>query len=170
MGYTQTKTSVVRLEEILQRTKETGKEVYKEVRKIIEEGASRDSPTLKGFEERVEVEGREHVVKVVDADAKIVIRRMLLKIDIVVEVDGVLHKYVITYRNRTAGYAPGGTATDAEILATVVEMLTGKRPKVHRWKNGQITLKFGREHLDALARYAELSKAIMGWIVVTSLL
>ncbi len=38
------------IEYILQRARETGKEVYEKVRKIAEEGRARGSLTLKGFE------------------------------------------------------------------------------------------------------------------------
>jgi hypothetical protein len=43
------------VEYILQRAWETGKEVYEKANKIVEEGMSRGSLTLKGFAKRVEV-------------------------------------------------------------------------------------------------------------------
>jgi hypothetical protein len=56
---------------ILRKAEEEGEEVYEKAGKIIEEGKERDSLTLKGFEGRVEVDGREHVVKVVDGGAEL---------------------------------------------------------------------------------------------------
>jgi len=50
---------------ILERAKEEGEEVYEKVGKIVEEGMSRGYLTLKGLEKRVEVGGKEHVVKVI---------------------------------------------------------------------------------------------------------
>jgi hypothetical protein len=46
------------VEYILRRAKEVGEEVYEKAQKIIEEGVSRSSLTLKGFEKEVEVDGR----------------------------------------------------------------------------------------------------------------
>jgi hypothetical protein len=54
---------------ILQRAEEEGKEVYEKVREIIEEGRSRGSLTLKGFEKEVEVDGEKYKVKVRDGEA-----------------------------------------------------------------------------------------------------
>jgi len=50
------------VEYILQRAWEAGEEVYEKAKEIIEEGKARDFLTLKGFEKRVEVGGKEHVV------------------------------------------------------------------------------------------------------------
>ena len=49
---------------ILRRAEEAGEEVYKKAQKIIEEGMSRGSLTLKGFEKEVEVNGVKYKVKV----------------------------------------------------------------------------------------------------------
>jgi len=54
---------------ILQRAKEEGDDVYEKAKKIVEEGKARDSLTLKGFVKEVEVDGRRHVVKVIDGGA-----------------------------------------------------------------------------------------------------
>ena len=54
---------------ILQRAWEEGGEVYKKVKQIVDEGKARGSLTLKGFEKEVEVDGRRHVVKVIDGGA-----------------------------------------------------------------------------------------------------
>jgi hypothetical protein len=57
---------------ILQRAKEEGDDVHEKVKKIIEEGMSRSSLTLKDFEMEVEVNGRRHKVKVIDGSAELV--------------------------------------------------------------------------------------------------
>jgi hypothetical protein len=54
---------------ILERAREEGDDVYRKAEEIVKEGKARGSLTLKGFEKRVEVEGREHVVKVIDGGA-----------------------------------------------------------------------------------------------------
>ena len=46
------------VEYILQRAKEAGEDVRKKAEEVVEEGKARGSLTLKGFEKRVEVEGR----------------------------------------------------------------------------------------------------------------
>jgi hypothetical protein len=50
---------------ILRRAKEAGEEVYEKAKEIIEEGKARGSLRLEGFEKKVEVEGRRHMVKVI---------------------------------------------------------------------------------------------------------
>jgi hypothetical protein len=175
------------VEYILQRAKGAGREVYEKVREIIEEGKSRGSLTLKGFEGRVEVGGKEHMVKVIDGGAELEEGRSgkkLLRLKITAEVgrvegehtvvDRVVREYTITFgrygNNAVVGFAvaraeaPGGREADAERLAAVVEALTGKRPRVYRKKNGQIVLECGREHLDSFMRYAELADAITKWL------
>jgi hypothetical protein len=59
------------VEYILQRARETGEEVYEKVREIIDEGKARGSLTLKGLEKKVEVNGKEHVVKVIDGRRRV---------------------------------------------------------------------------------------------------
>ena len=63
--------------------------------------------------------------------------------------------------------APGGREADAERLSALIKALTGKRPRVHRMKDGRIVMECGREHLDGLARYAELAEAIGRWLEET---
>jgi hypothetical protein len=96
---------------------------------------------LEGFEKKVEVSGKEHVVKVIGGDAEIKESRRgkkLLKIRITAEVDGVRGEYTITYSRRGANNAAvdfatasGGTPSDGEAdtekIAAVVEVLTGAR-------------------------------------------
>jgi hypothetical protein len=169
------------VEYILQRAWEAGKEVYEKAREIIEEGKARGSLTLKGFEERVEVGGREHVVKVTDGSAELEEGRSgkkLLRIRITAEVDGVKSDYTITFgrygevnaargRAYANAKAPGGREADAERLAAVIEALTGVKPKAHRMKNGKIMIECGRAHLDGFARFAELADIIARWLEET---
>ncbi len=85
---------------ILQRAEKAGKEVYEKAREIVEEGKAKSSLTLKGFEKKIEVEGREHVVKVIDGWAELEesqSNRKLLRIRITAEVDGVKSEYTITF-------------------------------------------------------------------------
>jgi hypothetical protein len=54
---------------------------------------------LKGFEGRVEVGGREHLVKVIDGSAELKeseVSKKLLRIKSTAEVDGIRRDYVIT--------------------------------------------------------------------------
>jgi hypothetical protein len=127
------------------------KEVYEKAKEIIEEGRTRGSLTLKGFEKRVEVGGREHVVKVIDGSAEFDVGRggkILLRIKITAEVDGVKSDYEITFgrygrRNAAVGFAvaradaPGGGEADAERFAAVIEALTGRKPGVYHMKGGK---------------------------------
>jgi hypothetical protein len=166
---------------ILQRAKEEGEEVYEKASKIIDEGKARGSLTLKGFEKEVEVDGRRHVVKVIDGGAVEEGRdgRKLLRIKITAEVDRVRSDYVITYGRRGAGNrsegiayaradAPGGREGDAERLAAVIKALTGEEPRVYRINNSRIMIVCGREHLDGFRRYAELADAVEEWLEETS--
>jgi hypothetical protein len=179
---------------ILQRAEEGRKKVYEKVREIIEEGKSWGSLTLKGFEKRgVEVvlklkdpDGavkevrRTCDVKVIDGSAELEKGRsdkILLRLTITAEVDGVRRDYTITYgkygRNAAVGYAyaradaPGGKEADAVRFAAVVKALTGEEPEVYPMKGGQIMIKSIREHLDGFRRYAELADAIERWLKKT---
>ncbi|MFZ8809773.1 MAG: PaRep2b protein [Pyrobaculum sp.] len=170
------------VEYILRRAEEAGKEVYEKVKEIIEEGMSRGSLTLKGFEKKVEVEGRKHMVKVIDGSAELKEMqdgKTLLRIKITAEIDGIMREYEITYSRRRADNAalgravaradaPGGREADAERFSAVVEALTGKRPKVYRMKNGKMIMECGREHLEGFRRYAELAEAIEKWLEAAS--
>jgi hypothetical protein len=169
------------VEYILRRAEEAGKEVSEKAKEIVEEGMSRSSLTLKDFEKEVEVDGKEHVVKVIDGGAEFDKSRSskkLLRIRITAEVDGVRSKYTITFgrfgkSNKAEGYtyasadAPGGREADAERFSALVEALTGKRPRI-RWRSdGTIELKCDGDHLDGLARFAELADAIAKWLEET---
>ena len=170
------------IEYILQRAEEAGEEVYQKIRKIVKEGRARGSLTLKDFEKKVEVGGREHVVKVIGWSAEpeeSQSGKLLLRIRITAEVDGVRSEYTITFsrrepRNATLGRAyaradvPGGRKADAERYSALIKALTGKEPRIIERGDGQIVLECYREHLDGFARYAELAEAIRRWQEETS--
>jgi len=167
---------------ILQRSKETSDDVYEKVKKIVEEGRTRGSLTLKGFEKEVEVGGSEHVVKVIDGEAE---RKeseggkKLLRIRITAEVDGVRSDYTITYarsgRNNAAvsytaarANAPGGREKDAERFSALIKALTGEEPKVYHTGDGRIIIECSKKHLDGFKHYAELADDIEKWLEETS--
>jgi hypothetical protein len=166
---------------ILQRAEEEGKEVSEKAQKIIEEGRSRGSLKLEGFEGVVEVDGREHVVKVLGGGAEFDKGRggkPLLRIRITAEVDGVKSEYMITFgrfgklnvamgRAYARPDAPGGKEADAERLAALIKALTGREPKVYRMKDGTIMIKCHEGHLEGFMRYAELANHIMKWLEET---
>ena len=165
---------------ILQRAKEEGDDVYEKAKKIIDEGKARGSLTLKGFVKEVEVDGRRHVVKVIDGGAVEEEQdgKTLLRIKITAEVDGIRREYAITFGkygddNETRGFAyaradaPGGREADAERFSALVEALTGKKPRVYRMKNGNIMIECGSEHLEGFKRYAKLADAIERWLEET---
>jgi hypothetical protein len=166
---------------ILRRAEEAGKEVYEKASKIIEEGMSRGSLRLEGFEKEVEVDGREYVVKVIGGGAEFDKGRSgkkLLRIKITAEVDRVRREYTITFSRREAdnkavgfavakGDTPDDRETDAERLSALIKALTGREPGVYRMKNGAIIIVCGREHLEGFARYAELADAIKKWLEET---
>jgi len=89
-------------------------------------------------------------------------------------VDRVVREYTITYSRRsrdntTVGYASAKGKTledrevDAEIFATVIEILTGTRPRVDRRKN-LIYIICTRGHLNGFARHAEFAGTIANWL------
>ena len=142
---------------ILQRAEEAGKEVYEKATKIVDEGMSRGSLTLKGFEKEVEVNGEKHKVKVIDGEAVEEDRdgRKLLRIKITAEVGRVGSEYTITYgrrgRNNAAvgrayakADAPGGREADAERYSALIKALTGKEPRVIERSDGRIDIICGR--------------------------
>jgi hypothetical protein len=163
---------------ILQRAEKAGKEVYEKAREIVEEGKAKSSLTLKGFEKKIEVEGREHVVKVIDGGAEFEESesgKLHLRIRITAEVGDVKSEYAITYgrygsNNATKGFAyargdaPEVKEADAERLAAVIEALTGVKPRVYRRKDGQIEIVCTRAHLEGFRRFAELADAIEKWL------
>jgi hypothetical protein len=162
---------------ILQRAKEKGEKVYEKASKIIEEGMSRGSLRLEGFEGVVEVEGRRHVVKVLGGGAEFDEGRggkKLLRIKITAEVDGVRREYEITFgrygRNAAVGFAvaradaPGGREADAERLSALIEALMGVKPKIRRLKDGTIVIECYGGYLEGFRRFAELADAIEKWL------
>ncbi len=101
------------VEYILQRAERAGKKVYEKAKEIVKEGKERGLLTLKGLEKRVEVDGKEHVVKVMGRSAEFDKGRggrKLLRIKITAEVDDVRSDYTITYgrygaNNEARGFA-----------------------------------------------------------------
>jgi hypothetical protein len=166
---------------ILRRAWEAGKKVYEKAQKVVDVGKARGSLTLKGFEKKVEVDGREYVVKVIDGGAepeKSESGKPLLRIRITAEVDRVRRNYTITFTRRggdnaAVGFAyasvdaSGGRETDAERLAAVIKALTGRKPGVYRMKDGKIMIVCYREHLEGFMRFAELAEAIAKWLEET---
>jgi hypothetical protein len=160
------------VERILQRAWEAGEEVYEKAKEIIEEGKARGSLRLEGLEKKVEVGGREHVVRITGGGAQLERSgsgKLLLRIKITAEVGGVRSEYTITYgrcgsNNAAKGFAyvPEGREADAERLAALIKALTGKEPKIRK-RNGKIIIECYGEHLDGFARYAELADAIEKW-------
>ncbi len=79
----------------------------------MEKGISRGFLRLEGLEKKIEVGGREHVVKVIDGGAELEKSesgKKLLRIRIMAEMDGVRREYEITYGrygkdNAAVGYA-----------------------------------------------------------------
>ncbi len=170
------------VEYILQRAKEEGEGVYEKVKEIIEEGRTRGSLTLRGFEKKVEMGGKQYVVKVIGGGAELEKSKsgkLLLRIRITAEVDGVRSEYTITYGRRggdnaAVGFAtarasaPGGREADAERYSALIKALTGREPGMYRKKNGKIMIECYEGHLEGFARYAELANAIMKWLEETS--
>jgi len=165
---------------ILQRAEEKGEDVRKKVEEVVEEGRARRSLTLEGFEKKVEVEGREHVVKVLGWSAELEESesgKLLLRIKITAEVDGVKSDYTITYgrygKNKALGYttakadAPGGREADAERFSALIKALTGKEPRIRRMKDGSIIIECSRAHLEGFKRYAELADVVEKWLEET---
>jgi hypothetical protein len=167
---------------ILERAKEEGEDVYRKALEVVEEGRSRGSLTLKGLEKKVEVNSREHVVKVIGGGAELEeswSNKKLLRLKITAEVDGVRSDYTITYgrygrNNAAVGFAtakadaPGGREADAERFSALIKALTGKEPRIHKRSNGAVEIVCDRKHLDGFMRYAELADAIMKWLEETS--
>jgi len=79
---------------------------------VVEEGRARGSLTLEGFEKKVEVGGRKHMVRVLGGGAWFKRGRgggKLLRIRITAEVDGARGDYVITYGRRGSETRSGAT-------------------------------------------------------------
>jgi hypothetical protein len=178
------------VEYILQRAEEEGDDVYEKVKKIIEEGMSRSSITLKDFEKEVEVNGKKYKVKVIGGGAVEEKQngKTLLRIRITAEVgrvegehtivDRVVREYTITYgrygaKNNAMGFAvaradaPGGREADAERFSALIKALTGREPGVYRKKDGKITIECYEGHLEGFMRYVELADTIEKWLEET---
>jgi len=169
------------VEYILQRAKEAGDDVHEKAKEIVKRGKERASLELEGFEKKVEVNGKEHVVKVVGWGAEFDKGRSgkkLLRIRITAEVDGVRSDYTITYsrrgaRNEAVGRAyvsadaPEDRKAGAERFAAVVKALTGREPRIIEKNDGTIEAVCGSAHLEGFMRYAELADAIARWLEET---
>jgi hypothetical protein len=166
---------------ILLRAEEAGEEVHKKVEKIVNEGKSRRSQTLKDFKMEFEVNGRRYMVKVTDGEAVEENQngKTLLKIKITVEVDRVEREYAITYsRHRKTNAAlgrayasaktPWGKEVDAKIFSALIKTLTGKEPRVYQRSDDNIEIGCGREHLEGFMQYVELADDIEEWLEKTS--
>jgi hypothetical protein len=102
----------------------------------------------------VEVDGKKHMVKVVGGGAVFDVSRcgkLLLRVKITAEVDGVRREYAITFdrdraNNEAKGYAnasadaPGGRYADAERYLAPIKALTGREPWIQRMKDGRIKI------------------------------
>jgi tetratricopeptide (TPR) repeat protein len=165
---------------ILRGAEKEGKDVYRKAEEIVKEGMARGSLELGDFEGRVEVGGKEYVVKVIGGGAefeKSESGKKLLRIRITAEVDGVRSEYTITYgrysKNAVMGYAyakgdaPEVREEDAKRLAAVIKTLTGKEPWIRRMKDGTIMIVCGRTHLEGFKHYAELTDAVERWLKET---
>jgi hypothetical protein len=122
-----------------------------------------------------------HVVKAIDGGAELEegeSGKLLLRIRITAEVDGVRSDYTITYgrywrKNAAVGFAvarvdaPGGRETDAERLVAAIKALTGRKPKVYQKSDGKIEIVCTRAHLEGFRRFAELADAIVKWLEET---
>ena len=178
------------VEYILQRAEEEGDDVYRKALEVVEEGRTRGSQKLEGFEKKVEVNGKTYVVKVRGGEAVEEDRggRKLLRIKIKAEVgrvegehtivDRVVREYTITFGRRGRNNAARGSATaranahggregDAERYSALIKALTGKEPRIIERSDGRIDIICGREHLDGFMRYAELADAIEKWLEET---
>jgi len=175
------------VELILQRAEKKGKDVYKKVLEIVEEGKSRGSLKLEGFEKEFEVNGKKYKVKVTSWGAEFDEGRggrKLLRLKITAEVsrvegehivDRVVREYTITYsrrgrNNEAVGlayasiYAPGGKEADAERYSVLIKALTGREPRVYHMKDGKIKIECSEGHLEGFMRYAELADIIEEWL------
>jgi hypothetical protein len=166
------------VEYILERAEKAGDDVHEKAKKIIKESKARGSLTLKGLEKKVEIGGREHVVKVLGWSAEFDVGRggkKLLRIKITAEVDGVKNDYEVAFGrhgkdNVTAGFAvaradvPGGREADAERFSALIKAVTGREPRVYRKSDGTIVIKCYGRHLKGFMRYAELADVIEKWL------
>jgi hypothetical protein len=166
---------------ILQRAEEAcgGMEpcaVYEKAKEIVEEGKAWGSLKLKGFVKEFEVDGKKHKVKVINGEAEFDVGRsgkLLLRIRITAEVDGVRREYTITFGrygkiNAALGFAVARAEADAERFSALIKALTGREPGVYHMKNGQIMIECYEGHLEGFMRYEELAETIMKWLKETS--
>jgi len=152
----------------------TAERWLKKLEEGVKEGKERGSLTLENFEKTVEVNGREHVVKVIGWSAEFDVGkggRKLLRIKITAEVDGVESKYTITFgryvKNKARGSAVVRAEADAERYSALIKALTGRGPGMYRMKDGRIKIECYGGHLEGFMRYAELADVIERWLEET---
>ncbi len=120
------------------------------------------------------------MVKVIDGSAEFKRGRggkLLLRVRITAEVDGVLRDYTITFSKRRAGNAAVGFAVaradtpgreaDAERYSALVKALTGREQGVYHMKDGMIKIACYEGHLEGFMHFAELADAITKWLEET---
>jgi hypothetical protein len=170
------------VELILRRAEEKGDAVSEKAQKIIEEGKAWGSQTLERFEKKVEVGGKEHVVKVIGGGAKLEESwsdKKLLRLTITAEVDGVRSDYTITFSrygrtNAAVGFAtargdaPEVREADAERFSALIKALTGREPRIRRRSDGKIEIECYEGHLEGFMLYKEFFGTIMQWLKDTS--
>jgi hypothetical protein len=152
----------------------TAERWLKKLEEGVKEGKERGSLTLENFEKTVEVNGREHVVKVIGWSAEFDVGkggRKLLRIKITAEVDGVESEYTITFgryvKNKARGSAVVRAEADAERYSALIKALTGRGPGMYRMKDGRIKIECYGGHLEGFMRYAELADVIERWLEET---
>jgi hypothetical protein len=180
-GEEQRKLALEIVNQILEKAKRRNA-VYEKALEVVEEGKAKGSLRLtdvRGAE--VEVEGRRHVVDVIDggAEQRSWSGKTLLRIKITAEVDGIRDEYMMAFSRRGADNAaegravaradaPGGREADAERFSALIKALTGEEPRVYEKEDGEIDIVCYREHLEGFMRYTELAEAIEKWLEETS--
>jgi hypothetical protein len=156
------------VEYILQRAREEGEEVYERVRKMVEEGRARGFLPLEGFERVVEVDDRWHTVKVLGGSAWLERGRggrVMLRVEVVAEVDGVRGEYALVFYRYGRGAAKAvAKGADPERLAALLRALTGRKPRMCRGKDGLVVVIRDVRDLEGLSRFAELADAVEEWL------
>jgi hypothetical protein len=116
------------------------------------------------------VSGKRHETEAIDGSGGLLKSKsgkIMLKIRIAAEADGVRGNCVITFRRRgktDVGYACAGAGGQgAERYSALIKALTGKEPEVCRLKDGRIMAMCSEVH--NFACYRELPKYICGLLL-----